>query len=118
LEEERDLFPAVVASAQPGEEREHVLAMVQRLTDEHRAIEKLWKGLERGLKQVAKGHDTELDVMDLHELVGRYQAHAAYEEQAFLPLSERILSRNPNHMAALGVSLHIRHARPIVPAYV
>jgi len=26
-----------------------------------------------------------------------------------LPLSQRILSRNSNHMAALGLTLHMRH---------
>ena len=32
----------------------------------------------------------------------------------FLPLSQTILGRNSNHMAALGVSLHMRHALPQV----
>ena len=113
LEEERELFPAVIASARPGEEQERVKAMAQRLTDEHRTVEKLWKSLEKGLKQVAKGHSTDLDVSDLHQLVTQYQAHATFEEQEFLPLSEQILGRNSNHMAALGLSLHIRHARPM-----
>ena len=35
-----------------------------------------------------------------------------------LPLSEAILARNPNHMAALGVSLHMRHALPGILARV
>lgn len=113
LEEERELFPAVIASAQPGDELERVKAMAQRLTNEHRAIETLWKSLERGLKQVAKGHGTELDISDLHRLVSEYQAHANFEETEFLPLSEKILGRNSNHMAALGLSLHIRHAKPV-----
>jgi len=39
----------------------------------------------------------------------QYRAHAWFEEQEFLPLSQTILSRNPNHMAALGLSLHMRH---------
>lgn len=117
LEEERELFPAVIASAQPGEELAQVKAMTKRLTDEHRAVEALWKQLEKGLKPVAKGHSTTLDVNELHRLVAEYQAHASYEETEFLPLSEKILSRNSNHMAALGLSLHLRHAKP-VNAYV
>lgn len=36
---------------------------------------------------------------------------AAHEEQAFLHLAERILSRNSHHMAALGLSLHMRLMR-------
>lgn len=113
LEEERELFPAVIASAQPGAELERVKAMAKRLTDEHRAIEVLWKQLEKGLKPVAKGQSTKLDVSELHRLVTEYKAHAAYEETEFLPLSEEILGRNSNHMAALGLSLHLRHAKPV-----
>jgi hemerythrin-like domain-containing protein len=112
LEEERELFPAVIASAQPGDELAQVKAMAKRLTDEHRAIEALWKQLEKGLKPVAKGHSTQLDVSELHRLVTEYQAHASFEEAEFLPLAEQILSRNSNHMAALGMSLHMRHVKP------
>lgn len=113
LEEERELFPAVMASAQPGEELAHVKAMAQRLTNEHRAIESLWKQLEKDLKQVAKGHSTRLDVGELHRLVSEYQGHAHFEEAEFLPLAEKILGRNSNHMAALGLSLHMRHVKPV-----
>jgi hypothetical protein len=42
-------------------------------------------------------------------MVQRYQAHAQLEEQAFLPLAQTVLGRNGNHMAALGLSLHMRH---------
>jgi hemerythrin-like domain-containing protein len=117
LEEERELFPAVIASAQPGEELERVKAMAKRLTEEHRMVEALWKRLEKGLKQVAKGHSTDLDVGEVQRLVTEYTAHAAYEEAEFLPLSEVILGRNSNHMAALGLSLHMRHAKPVA-AYI
>lgn len=117
LDEERDLFPAVLASAQPGAERETVQSMTERLTREHRAIETLWKGLEKGLKRVGKGQDADLDVDELHQLVAAYAAHARYEETEFLPLSQSILGRNSNHMAALGLSLHLRHVRQPV-AYI
>jgi hypothetical protein len=108
-EEEKDLFPAVLASAKPGEEHDRVLAMTQRLTLEHRAVEGLWKSLEPGLKQVAKGHESTVDTQSLERLVKQYTAHAAFEEKEFLPLSQEILGRNANHMAALGMSLHMRH---------
>jgi len=117
LEEERELFPAVLASAQPGEELEQVKAMTKRLTEEHRMVEALWKRLEKGLKQVAKGQSTDLDIGEVQRLVTEYTAHARYEETDFLPLSEKILGRNSNHMAALGLSLHMRHAKPVA-AYI
>ena len=117
LEEERELFPAVIASAHPGEELERVKAMTKRLTEEHRMVEALWKRLEKGLKQVAKGQSTDLDISEVQRLVTEYTAHAHYEETDFLPLSETILGRNSNHMAALGLSLHMRHAKPVA-AYI
>lgn len=117
LEEERELFPAVIASAKPGEELERVKAMTKRLTEEHRMVEALWKRLEKGLKQVAKGQSTDLDISEVQRLVTEYTAHASYEEAEFLPLSEVILGRNSNHMAALGLSLHMRHAKPVA-AYI
>ena len=117
LEEERELFPAVISSAHAGEELTRVKAMAKRLTDEHRAIEALWKQLEKGLKPVAKGQSTNLDVGELHRLVAEYQAHAHFEETEFLPLAEEILGRNSNHLAALGMSLHMRHVKS-VNAYV
>ncbi|MBX3611436.1 MAG: hemerythrin domain-containing protein [Hydrogenophaga sp.] len=115
LDEERELFPAVLASAQPGEERAQVQAMVERLTSQHRTLEALWRSLEKDLRRVAKGQDSDLEIADLHRLVSEYQAHAGFEESSFLPLAETILGRNGNHMAALGLSLHMRHAPQPVP---
>lgn len=117
LEEERELFPAVLASATPGPERDRVRAMTERLTIEHRNLEALWKSLEKDLKRVAAGKDSELDVGDLNRLVAEYSAHAGFEEAEFLPLSQTILGRNGNHMAALGLSLHMRHV-PLPNPYV
>lgn len=111
-EEERELFPAVLASAAKGAEREHVQAMVDRLTREHRDVEAAWERLKPHLKAIAKGHDTTLDVQALADLVAHYKGHARYEEREFLPLSKTILGRNDNHLAALGVSLHMRRALP------
>jgi hemerythrin-like domain-containing protein len=113
-EEERELFPAVLASATAGEERERVQSIVATLTDEHRKVEASWSRLEPKLKAVAKGHDSDLDANDVRDLVEVYRAHASYEERVFLPLAQRILGRNANHLAALATSLHLRHAMPEV----
>ena len=115
LDEERELFPAVLASAEPGPERERAQRLVEHLTTQHRQLETLWRSLERELKRVARGQDSELDVGDVHRLVADYSAHARLEESEFLPLVETILGRNGNHMAALGLSLHLRHAPQPVP---
>lgn len=109
-EEEADLFPAVLRSAVAGEERELVQVMVDRLTAEHRELEALWKKLEPAVKDAAHGKPTSIDPAIAADLVQRFLAHAQFEEQTFLPLSETILRRNGDHMAALGLSLHLRHA--------
>jgi hypothetical protein len=109
-EEENELFPAVLASAVKGEERDRVQIMVTQLTAEHRVVEAAWSKLEPELKKVAKGHASELNVAGVEHLVRSYLAHAAYEEGHFLPLAHTILARNGNHMEALGLSLHMRHA--------
>jgi hemerythrin-like domain-containing protein len=113
LDEERELFPAVLASSTAGAELERAQAMSRRLTNEHRELEGLWKQLESGLKKVAKGQSTDLDPALIQRLVTQYRAHAQFEESEYLPLSQAILGRNANHMAALGLSLHMRHAKPV-----
>ena len=118
LDEERELFPAVISSAEKGDELQRVQSIVKRLTDEHRELEGVWKQLESGLKKVAKGQATDIDVGAIQRLVTQYRAHAQFEETEFLPLSQTILGRNANHMAALGMSLHMRHSRDRVVAYV
>ena len=108
-EEERELFPAVLASTAKGEERSKVQQMVDQLVREHRDVEAAFTKLEPKLNAIAKGQTTDVDVAALDEVVKRYTAHARFEEDVFLPLAETVLARNPNHMAALGVSLHARH---------
>lgn len=111
-QEERELFPAVLGSSHPGEERQQVQSIVDRLTREHREVEAEWERLEPSLRSIAKGRDATLDGAAIEALVKRYEAHASYEEQEFLPLSEVILGRDGKHKAALGLSLHMRHALP------
>jgi hemerythrin-like domain-containing protein len=109
-EEESELFPAVLRSAHPGEERERVETIVQRLTGEHRTLEALWKRIEHAVNANAKGKPVEVDAAVVAELVCAYGVHARFEEEEFLPLADTILGRDGNHMAALGLSLHLRHA--------
>jgi hemerythrin-like domain-containing protein len=113
-DEEADLFPAVLKSAARGDEYDRVQAMVDRLVAEHREIEALWKQLKPSLRSAAVGKPTEVSARDVADLTRLYAAHAAYEESKFLPLAQDILGRNGNHMAALGLSLHLRHAPQVV----
>lgn len=108
-EEEQELFPAVRSSAQAGPERLRVESLIEQLVAGHRELEAFWEQIAPGLHKVAKGQDTKLDELTLERLVVQYRAHAELEETEFLPLAETILGRNSNHMAALGLSLHMRH---------
>jgi hemerythrin-like domain-containing protein len=109
-EEERDLFPAVLANAEPGEEQSIARTLVDGLTAEHREIESQWVRLEPKLVKLAKGHIVEIDEAAVQKLVDQYTAHARLEEREFLPLAEKILGRRDPKMAALGLALHTRHA--------
>ena len=115
-EEEAELFPAVLKSASP-QELAKVKGLVEKLTDEHAHIESLWKKLEPSVRAAARGAPSDLDGEIMSDLVHMYLQHARFEETDFLPLAEEILGRNGNHMAALGVSLHMRHQKT-VPGYI
>lgn len=117
LEEERDLFPAVAASAAPEEERETVKGYIRQLTLQHRAMEQMWKTLEPSIRDIAKGRSATIDAALLERLVRDYMAHARFEEDRFLPLAQAILERNPNHLSAVGLALHLGRA-PKPPGYI
>lgn len=110
VDEEKDLFPAVLSDATVGEERTRVEALVQKLIQEHRRLETRYASLVSPLNAIAQGQDAILDPAACAVLAAEYLDHARFEEQVFLPLAQRILGRDSNHMAALGLSLHIRHA--------
>lgn len=115
-EEEAELFPAVLMACNAAE-KERVRPIVERLTGEHRAVEALWKQIEPSIRAAARGSSPEVDAEMMEEMVRKVLRHARYEEVVFLPLAERILSRNGDHMAALGLALHLRHA-PLVVGYI
>jgi hemerythrin-like domain-containing protein len=117
-EEERELFTAVMASASGSEELEQVRAIITRLTAEHRELERCWAGIEPPLKKLARGELARVDAQAIDQLTAGYKAHAEYEEQHFLPLAEKILGRNENHMAALGMSLHMRRSSKRAVGYI
>jgi hypothetical protein len=110
-EEEQELFPAVLRSAEPGIKHEQVQSLVWRLTDEHRNIEALWRRVRREVQKVAAGQPSHVNAAAVEMLTGLYREHALMEEREFLPLAREILGRNDNHMAALGMSLHMRHVK-------
>ena len=108
-DEERDLFPAVLRIAQPGEEAQRARLMVTQLVREHREIAQLWKQLEPAVQAVANGYLPRLDSALLQELVERFNAHVRLEEDEFLPFAQQVLAREAEDLAMLGMTLHRRH---------
>lgn len=107
-EEEKELFPAVLAASNASEYGA-LRSMADALTAEHRQIEAVWNAIEPALEQLALGNPVLLDDRLVQDLVTRYAAHAQSEEEQFLPLAETVLGRRDPAMAALGLSLHMRH---------
>lgn len=108
-DEESELFPAVTSDALAGNEHTQVMQLVGRLVDEHRRIEGRFAQLTPDLSAIANNRTARLDAAAVTALVADYRAHARFEEEIFLPLAQSILGRNNNHLAALGLALHIRH---------
>ena len=108
-DEERDLFPAVLRVAQPGNEADRAQTMVAQLVREHREIAQLWKQLEPAVQAIANGYLPQLDSALLHELVRRFNEHVRIEEEEFLPFAQQVLARQAKDMAMLGMALHQRH---------
>lgn len=108
-DEERDLFPAVLRVARPGEEADRARAMVEQLVGEHRDIAQLWKQLEPSVQAIANGYLPRLDSALLQEMVRRFNEHVRAEEEEFLPFAQQVLARQAEDMAMLGMTLHRRH---------
>jgi hemerythrin-like domain-containing protein len=117
-DEEQHLFPAVLASAHAGEEKEKAARMAQRLTGEHRALEQAWKAMAAPLRAIAAGKTVAIDTHALQRLIAGYTAHAAFEEDEYLPFAEEVLARDGNHMAAFGLSLHLAHVRGVPTGHI
>jgi iron-sulfur cluster repair protein YtfE (RIC family) len=120
VDEEEDLFVAVLRSARAGAEKAGVEDMVVQLVAEHRRIERMWTALRPVVCAVAAGKKAVTAGFGeaVAELVETYFEHVRREEQVFLPLADQILARDPNHMAALAMSVHLRHAPMLRMAYI
>lgn len=110
-DEERELFPAVLRSAAPGEEADRVRALVDRLNAEHLSLESQWARLRPHLKKVSRGEEALLDAGAVRRVVAEYKTHARLEEDELLPLASHILARTSGELAALGMALHLRRSK-------
>ncbi len=118
-DEEQELFVHVQKSCKDIREGHRVHDLVGRLAADHRRIEKMWLKLRPAVAVTAEGkvHGVPEFRGEVAKLVELYLEHAQLEEEVFLPLADAILGRDGNHMAALDVALHLRHAPPPRGAY-
>lgn len=110
-DEERELFPAVLHAAEPGDEALKAQAMVDQLVREHGDVKLLWKKIEPAVQGVCDGQLPELDTALLDDLVQHFFAHVHFEEEEFLPLAQHILERHNGDITKLGHALHVRHEK-------
>ena len=115
-EEEQELFPAVMDSARDDNEASEARAHIERLVAEHRELESMWKQIEGDIWRLSRGRKAMLDRELATRLARRYLKHAEFEEQVFLPLSARMLSKTD--LSSLGMSLHRRHQEKIAPYFI
>lgn len=113
-EEEQELFVSVQRSCRGDEEAQRVRELIAVLISQHRQIESLWADLRHAVARVAAGKASGAPMFgaEIDRLVHLYESHARLEEDVFLPMADIILRRDANHMAALDVALHLRHAPP------
>ena len=119
-DEEQELFVHVQKSCTDMREGYRVQELVGRLAADHRRIEKMWLKIRPAvaLTEQGKVHGVPDFRAEVAKLVEIYLEHAQLEEEVFLPLADAILGRDANHMAALDIALHLRHAPPLRGAYV
>ncbi len=115
-EEEQELFTAVMEAAADENEASEARGQIKRLVAEHRELEAMWGQIEPAIKQLAKGKSADIDFDTAALLAEKYLAHARFEEDVFLPLSARMLSKND--LSALGLSLHMRHQQASTGYYI
>ena len=115
-EEEQELFSAVTDNADDEIEAAEARAHIGRLVAEHRDLESMWKKIEGDLWRLSRGKKAELDRELAARLARCYLEHAEFEEQVFLPLSARILSKSG--LSDLGLALHRRHEEKATPYFI
>ena len=105
IDEEKDLFPALLRCASPRE-REALQPLLRRLRHDHEELEALWAAMRLRLQRVADGTDTALDSFAADAFVEHYRRHIGTEEAELLPLARRILDEGS--VASVGASMAAR----------
>src|SRR5512138_3356128 len=89
-DEEVDLFPALLESM-AGSDPVCIRELIDRLTNEHRELDRLWRGVRTWLVAVEAGRQPASAPGEIDAFVGMYEQHAKLEEEELLPMAARLL---------------------------
>jgi hemerythrin-like domain-containing protein len=109
-DEERDLFPALLAAAPPGD-RKAVKDTLALLTAQHAEMDSLHAELRPVLAAMSEGRLVRLDPGLCGRIHLLYVEHIAIEETEIMPLAEKCLSADA--VRRLAESMAARRARPV-----
>lgn len=104
-DEERDLFPRLLAAA-TGEHAQRAALLVASMVADHREMERLWAELEPVLATLARGAIDRLDAVLVGAFCTIYRNHIAIEETDVIALAEHLLT--PSALAEVGRAMSIR----------
>ena len=110
-DEERDLFPRLLAAA-TGEDAQRAALLVASMIADHREMERLWGELAPTLESLGRGAIDRLDAVLVGAFSTIYRNHIAIEETDVLALAEHLLT--PAALAEVGRAMSIRRGvRPL-----
>jgi pyridoxamine-phosphate oxidase len=104
-DEEQDLMPMLLASAQ-DEDAALLQALVPEILADHRRMDLAWEQLKSPLEAIAAGGAAALSAADVASFADAYHAHMAKEEGQLAPMAKRIFSAA--QMAQLGEAMQRR----------
>lgn len=109
-DEDSGLFPALLESM-AGSDAVCLRGMTLHVSDEHRALESIWRTPLRALlEQITRNEPTGLPPAAIRTFTTRYIELIAQEEDELLPMAERLLT--DSEIEALGRLMQARQARP------
>jgi pyridoxamine 5'-phosphate oxidase len=79
---------------------------MDRLQDDHVAVDRLWRPLDEQLAEVQRGGRARPDRQAIDRLIGQYLAHREAEEEALLAIVQSVLQ--PDDLAELGEAMAAR----------
>jgi len=108
-DEERNLFPTLIARA-TADEAAAVQQLVRDLLADHERMAVALDVVRQQLKPIAEGLDSNLDEASVRNLAGLYRQHIEKENTTLLPLSRRLLQ--PGDIRTLSRAMTERRTQP------